>query len=218
MSVLSTADERALVRRLLVDEGVAGAEDFGRFVNDARYFDNSTFDSEAATPVLIEVLPRLTDPSVIETVALHLKNPAARPIAFGALHRSFLQWGTVTRGRVGWQLGEALVHAAPPAEASTILDLAGDPRYGTNRQQIVLGLSRFRRASGTEALLRRLIHEPEVAQQAMYALRRVVGPENTAAALEEVRQAHPDTVLERQARHELRKITRAIRRRDERAL
>jgi hypothetical protein len=218
MSVSSTVDERALVRRLLSDEGVAGAEDFGRFVNDRRYFDNSTFDSEAATPALIEILPRLSDPSVIEAVALHLKNPAARPSAFGALHRSFLEWGTATRGRVGWQLGEALVHAAPLVEAPTILDLADDPRYGTNRQQIVLGLSRFRRASGTEALLRRLVHEPEVAQQAMYALRRVIGPEKTVDALEEVRRAHPDTLLERQARYELRKITRTIRRRAERAL
>ena len=214
MTVVSTTDERALVRALLAEHGVAGAEYFGRFVNDSRYFDNSAFDSRAATPVLVDVLPRLTDPAVIETVALHLKNPAARPKAFGALYTAFLEWGTASRGRVGWQLGEALVNAAPLREAPVLIDIVTDPRYGVNRQQIVLGLPRFRRALDTERTLRELIHDPEVAQQAMYALRRVVGPQQTVDALEGVRQAHPGTVLERQARHEIRKINRALRRQD----
>ena len=214
MTAVSTTDERALVRSLLAEHAVAGAEFFGRFVNDSRYFDNSAFDSRAATPVLVEVLPRLTDPGVIETVALHLKNPAARPSAFGALHTAFLEWGTASRGRVGWQLGEALVNAAPLREAPVLLDIVTDPRYGVNRQQIVLGLPRFRRALDTERTLRELIHDPEVAQQAMYALRRLIGPQLTVDALEGVRRSHPDTVLERQARHEIRKISRALRRQD----
>jgi hypothetical protein len=212
MPVVSTTDERALVRDLLADAGVAGGDKFGRFVNDSRYFDTASFDARAATPVLIEVLPRLTDPAVIETVALHLKNPAARPTAFGALHSAFLEWGGVPRGRVGWQLGEALVNAAPVRQAPLLIDIATDTRYGMDRQQVVLGLPRFRRAPATEPTLRALIHDRDVAQQAMYALRRVIGLELTVEALEEVRRLHPDTVLERQARHEIRKISRALRR------
>jgi hypothetical protein len=214
MPVVSTADERALVRDLLSAAHVVGAQDFGRFVNDSRYFGTTSFDSVGATPVLIEVLPRLTDPAVIETVALHLKNRAARPSAFGALHKSFTEWGAVSRGRVGWQLGEALVNAAPLREAPLLIDIVTDTRYGTNRQQVVLGLPRFRRALETERTLRALIHDTDVAQQAMYALRRVIGPQMTVDALEEVRRTHPDTVLERQARHEIRKISRALRRQD----
>jgi hypothetical protein len=214
MSVVSTTDERALVRGLLADAEVAGADDFGRFVNDSRYFDTSSFDSRAATPVLVGVLPRLADPGVIETVALHLKNPAARPVAFDALHESFLRWGAVPRGRVGWQLGESLVNAAPLREAPVLIDIAGDVRYGVNRQQVVLGLPRFRRSPQTEPTLRALIHDGDVSQQAMYALRRVIGPQLTVDALEEVRRSHPDTVLERLARHEIRKISRTLRRQD----
>lgn len=214
MSVVSTTDERALVRRLLTEARVAGAENFGRFVNDSRYFDTISFDSRAATPVLVGVLPLLTDPAVVETVALHLKNPAARPSAFGALHNSFLEWGPVARGRVGWQLGEALVNAAPLREAPVLIDIVSDTRYGMNRQQVVLGLPRFRRALETERTLRALIHDTDVALQAMYALRRVIGPQLTVDALEEVRRAHPGTTLERQARHEIRKISRALRRQD----
>lgn len=214
MPTTSTADERALVRRLLAEADVTGADDFGRFVNDSRYFGATGFDSRAATPVLVGVLPRLTDPLVVEIVALHLKNPAARPAAFGALHESFLTWGTVTRGRVGWQLGEALVHAAPLGEVSALLDIVADKRYGVNRQQVVLGLPRFRRTVETERALRTLVHDPDVAQQAMYALRRVIGPRLTVDALEAVRRAHPGTTLERQARHEIRKMSRTLRRRD----
>jgi hypothetical protein len=214
MSVVSTTDERALVRGLLIDAEVAGGEDFGRFVNDSRYFDTSSFDSRAATPVLVEVLPRLTDPAVIETVALHLKNPAARPSAFGALHGAFREWGVVRRGRVGWQLGEALANAAPLREAPLLIDIAADARYGVNRQQVVLGLPRFRRAPETEPTLRALIHDVDVAQQAMYALRRLIGPQLTVDALEEVCRTHPGTMLERQARNEIRKMNRALRRQD----
>ncbi|SMG16338.1 hypothetical protein [Agreia pratensis] len=212
MTVVSTTDERALVRRLLADRSVAGAEDFGRFVNDHRYFGTSSFDSKAATPVLIEALPRLTDPGVIEIVALHLKNPAARPAAFDALHASFLEWGAVRRGRVGWQLGQALVNAAPIREASLVLGIATDSVYGTNRQPVVLGLPRFRRVPETERALRELIHDIDVAQQAMYALRRVAGPQLTVEALEDVRSAHPDSTLERLARREIRKMSRTLRR------
>ncbi|CAD5990903.1 hypothetical protein [Agreia sp. COWG] len=212
MTLVSEVDERALVRDLLVDAGVAGAENFGRFINDTRYFDGSGFDACAATATLVEVLPSLEDSGVVEIVAVHLKNPAARPSAFVALHDAFLRWGTSARGRVGWQLGEALVHSAPLSELSALLAIVTDSRYGANRQQVVLGLPRFRRAPETEATLRILIHEPEVALQAMYALRRVIGPHQMVDVLEGVRRDHPDTVLARQAKNEIRKIDRVIRR------
>ena len=215
MPSLQTRDDRSRVRALLAEAGVAGAEDFGRFVNDRRYFDASGFDARAATAVLVQALPSLSDPAVIAAAALHLKNPAARSSAFEALHRAFLIWGEPTHGHLGWQLGDALVNAAPLSALPELLAIVTDGRYGSNRQQIVLGLPRFRRSPDTEATLQLLIHEPDVAQQAMYALRRVAGPQRTIDALEGVRREHPDTVLERQARHEIRKIERTIRRQGE---
>jgi hypothetical protein len=59
---IAQVDEWQLARESLMLAGVAGAEDFGWFVNDARYWQLSAFDERAAMPVLLELLPTLTDP------------------------------------------------------------------------------------------------------------------------------------------------------------
>jgi hypothetical protein len=76
----------------LVAAGVEGAEDLGRFVSDGRYLQPSKFDEWAAMPVLLELLPRLTDPTLVSAVAAHLRRPWARPAAFGPLVDAFRLW------------------------------------------------------------------------------------------------------------------------------
>jgi hypothetical protein len=60
------------LRAALTDAGVAGAGDFGRFVNHTRRSRPSAFDARAATPVLMRMLPSLADPHAVEAVATHL--------------------------------------------------------------------------------------------------------------------------------------------------
>ena len=55
------ADEWELVQSILSRAGVSGFADFGRFVNNTEYFQASQFDEQSAMPVLMGLLPSLTD-------------------------------------------------------------------------------------------------------------------------------------------------------------
>jgi hypothetical protein len=76
-------DEWQLARDSPAAAGVNGVEDLGRFVNDVTYLRPSMFDERAAMPVLLELLPTLTDPTLVRAVAAHLRRgrdppPSAR--------------------------------------------------------------------------------------------------------------------------------------------
>ena len=49
-------------------------------------------------PVLLRLLPTLTDPLAVAAVAGHLRRPWARPVAFAALLEAFETWGRRTVG------------------------------------------------------------------------------------------------------------------------
>lgn len=57
----SDVDEWEQLRERLSAAGVAGVGDLGRFVSKPEHVGESSFDEQAAMPVLIEALPSLTD-------------------------------------------------------------------------------------------------------------------------------------------------------------
>jgi hypothetical protein len=181
-------DEWQLARDSLAAAGVNGVEDLGRFVNDVTHLRPSMFDERAAMPVLLELLPTLTDPTLVRAVAAHLRRPWARPAAFGPLVDAFRRWAPSSAG-AGWQLGDALASAAGLDDLPVLLGLVSDTQYGTARQMIVDSLWRFRKSPLVEAALVSLITDPAVALHAMSALRRSIGP---ASALPYLRQAAAD--------------------------
>ena len=141
---------------------MAGSEDLGLFVNNTDYFRPSTFDERAAMPVLLDLLPTLTDRSLVMAVAGHLRRPWARPRAFPVLHAAFVSWAGRDQ-HVGWAIGDALVTCAQVAELPTLLDLAAERRYGWSRQMIVDALWRFKKDDRVSTLLLQLIDDPDVA-------------------------------------------------------
>lgn len=115
-------DEWAQLRARLVDAGVDGAQDLGRFVSNPEFFGSSAFDEQAAMPVLIETLPSLTDPNLVGAVAGHLRRPWPRPAAFDALLDAFdalldafEAWAQRDGSATGWHLGDALGTTATTA-------------------------------------------------------------------------------------------------------
>lgn len=202
-----TERDRLLVA--LEAAGVRGVEDFGRFVSNTQHFRPSAFDERAAMPVLIEHLPHLSEPALVETVAAHLARPWAKGHAFPALLEAFRAWAP-RDGHVGWQLGDALATAAGKANGAQLIELAVDPRYGLARQMVVLALWRFKADDPGPALLG-LINDPEVALHAMSALRRLLGNEAALPHLRLVRDTHPDPGVRAQAKRQVAKAEKATR-------
>jgi hypothetical protein len=199
----------ARLKSALTDAGIAGAQDVGRFVSNTELFEASSFDERAAMPVLIEMLPTLSEPKVVSAVAGHLRRPWARPGAFEPLRAAFERWADDDSG-VGWALGDALGSAAGKRDGPALLSLAVDPRYGRSRQMIVSALSRFKKDPAVAPALESLIDDPDVALHAMGALRMVIGNERALPFLRRIRDTHEDPQVRGQAIAQIRKAERAL--------
>ena len=165
-----SADERARLKEALRHHGVAGVEDFGRFVNNTEHFAPSEFDERAAMPVLLDALPGLTDIKVVDSVAGHLGRTWARPAAFWPLHKAFLQWSHPTELRA-WVIGDSLATVSTIDHIEPVLALVVDEHHGRNREMLVYGLYRFKSDPRVEPALRTLISDPDVSLHAGSARR-----------------------------------------------
>lgn len=201
-------DDLARLRVALDDAGVMGSHDLGRFVNNTDYFEPSALDDRAAMPVLLAALPTLSEAKAVEAVARHLRRPWARGVAFDALHAGFTRWAA-REPRVGWALGDALVTAAQPTNATALLALAVDHQYGWARQMLVHGLWRFRKQAGVTDTLRDLCRDPDVCLHAMSSYRRAVSPQEALFVLEAL-QEHPDATVRKQAAKQTKKAAKAL--------
>jgi hypothetical protein len=102
----------------LIDAGVDGVDEFGRFVNDTTYFEPSRFDAAVAAPVLLRMLPELSDPRLVSTVGRHLQARSVRRIdgAFEVVLDAYRRWAT-SPGEVGWVLGDTLARLSDKTRA-----------------------------------------------------------------------------------------------------
>jgi hypothetical protein len=62
-------DEWVMVRAELQAAGVDGVDDLGRFVNNTVYFAPSRLDEGAAQPMLLRLLPTLSEPRLVATAS-----------------------------------------------------------------------------------------------------------------------------------------------------
>jgi hypothetical protein len=193
----------------LQDAGVVGAQDFGRFVNDNVHFAPSQFDERTAMPVLISLLPSLSDVSAVGATARHLGRPWARPAAFGPLYEAFLVWAPQNE-TLGWTIGDSLAITATIKDLEALLVLALDRRYGTSRQMIVYSLWRFKKDSRVTDALIQLIGDRDVSLQAMTALRRSVGNGEAVRHLIRVRDSSTDQTVRKQAQRAIAKCEAAL--------
>jgi hypothetical protein len=202
-------DEWQVVRHALRVAGVEGIEDLGRFVNNTEFLRPSRLDERAAAPVLLDLLPELTDPQVVAAVGCHLQRPWVRPDGYEVVLAAFKRWAT-RPGEAGWVLGDTLARAADKSRARDFLELAADDRYGEARWFVVGALWRFKAAPDVESLLRRLVTDPEVALMAMTALQRVIGPDAMIVVLRQVLDGDPAPRVREQAQRQLKRIERKL--------
>lgn len=202
-------DDWTLVKNHLREAGFAGIEDFGRFVNNTKYFKPSAFDEPAAAPHLVALLPRLSDDRVVATVGRHLQNKRVGKQYYEAVLEAFKAWAT-RPGETGWVLGDTLARMADKSKAPEFLDLAAREEYGSSRAFIVDALWRFKATMNVEPALRALIHDPDVSLYAMTALQRTIGAAAMAEVLRDlIATCKDDTVLSH-ARRQLKRVEKKL--------
>ncbi len=203
------ADEWETLRADLERAGVAGVAELGRFVSNVEFFGASEFDEQAAMPILLDALPRLSDARLVSAVAGHLCRPWARPHAFNALLDAFRRWAPVD-STTGCHLGDALGSAATEGRVDDLLEVCQDTEFGTAWQMPVAALGRFKRVPSVGPALLELIHDSDVGLHAMSALRRVLGAAGALPYVEQVQQANRGNPLGKQAERELKKLRKAL--------
>lgn len=202
-------DEWDRVRQALHEAGVRGVEDFGRFVNNTKYFEPSRLDEAEAAPVFLRLLPELEDERVVRTIGRHLQSKAVGRDCYGEVLAAYRKWGR-RGGETGWVFGDTLARKANKSRSEDFLNLASDRAYGSSRAFIVDTLWRFKGVADVEPLLLALIRDPDVSLYAMSALQRTVGPERTASVLHELLNDVPDGQVADYARRQLKRVGKKL--------
>jgi len=202
-------DESARIIEALKDACVAGADQFGTFVNDTHFLAPSKFDERAAMPTLIKLLPTIHDSRDLWAAVGHLGRPWARPVAFEPLLQIFLIRAEQDH-QLGWSIGDALVTTATASNVETLLEISTDRKYGSARQMIVYSLWRFKKDEQIKNALIGLLNDSDVSLHAMSALRRTVGNEEAIEYLNVVRDASDNQTIRKQAQKAITKSETAI--------
>jgi len=159
-------------------------EDFGLFGAASI---ETTFDYEHAMPVLIEWLPRVSDPLLKEILARSLTGEeAAKGEGARALIGEFRKAPSTDEWHSPkWAMADALATLADASMADDLLDLIRDKRHGRSRQRLCDALARTKDDRAPDALIA-LLDEPDLAGHAISALRRF-GPKVWRPYLERAR-------------------------------
>jgi HEAT repeat protein len=148
------------------------------------------FDFEAATPVLVDWLPRVKTTLVKERIVRSLTGEkAATPLALEPLVAEFRR---ADDHGLKWAIGNALATLADDSIADELVALARDRRHGSSREMLMDALARTKDERALGALVE-LVDDDDVAGHAISALRRL-GPKSSLPYLERARPS-----LERQS-------------------
>ena len=196
------------VRDELAAAGVAGSEDFGKFVNNTALLEPSKFDGPAAMTTLIRLLPTVSDAKVCAAIASHLRGAWARPTCFEALHDSFHKWA-VEDSSAGWAIGDSMASAADSRHLAKLLKIATDDQFGMARQMVVNSLWRFRKDERVESTLVALLLDSDVALHAASALQRAIGGSASVPLLEQARNSTDSARVKAQLGQQLGRARKA---------
>lgn len=143
---------------------------------------NQKLDYQAAIPVLMAWLPRVSNRDVKEAIVRALSVPWAKPHAAPLLIAEFRTVDDDPRGALRWAIGNALEVVADRPHVDDLLSIAGDPRYGRTRQMIVLALGRLGDERAVDVLID-LLEDEELVGHAVTALGKL-GAERARGGIE----------------------------------
>jgi HEAT repeats len=146
----------------------------------------TTFDCEAAAPILVRWLPLVRDPIEKEVIARSLTGvKTASSEAARAIVAEFRNANPDAETEK-WAYGNALATLADAELADDLLELLSDRRHGSARHMLCEALKRTKDPRAPDALTE-LIVDDDVAGHAILAL-RLYGPKS---ALPHLRRARP---------------------------
>jgi hypothetical protein len=144
------------------------ATDFGVFTS----LRPTTFDYVRAAPYLIDWLPRIDHPGVVECIARSLTSQrAARGEGARRLMEAFERLPKDEQS-ARWAIGNALATLAGPSDADGLIVLLRERRHGTSRQMLCAALVRTHDPR-TAHVLTDLLDDDDVSGHAVLELRRL---------------------------------------------
>jgi hypothetical protein len=200
--------ELEAIREALHQAGI-DPTDFGKFVGRVvpGVIEAPRFDYAAATPVLLEWLPRVRTSLAKELVATSLAHKGAKGVATGPLIEAFLE-APPGEHHLKWAIASALHDVVTPPDFDRIVELAADRRHGRARQMLVYMLWRVKTERALDVVLASLEDE-DVARHAMSALRRTVGNERAREHVAPLVE-HPSPHVARAAHDALKRIDKKL--------
>ena len=162
----------------------------------------TTFDGDAAAPVLVEWLPRTADPVEKEVIASSLTGTKTASAAATRAILAEFRNAPLDDETTKWAFANALATLADEGAAEDLIELIRDKRHGRARQMLCDALKRTKDPRAPDVLIE-LIDDDDVAGHAILALRRY-GPKSARPHL---RRARPklEAVLERPSASEFGK-------------
>lgn len=176
-------------------------------LHTAGFAPNSVYDwvngstPPAAEEILLAHLANATEPATVEGIVRALTQRGFKS-AVPILVRKF---GDVPEEHVRWAIANAIAyHGFRRTDWPQILKYAEDPRFGTGRQNLVAVLHRIK-GPEVEALLIRLIQDPDVDAFAVMALGRC-GGNRAREALQSLTLADRTPLMQREVPKAIKRI------------
>jgi hypothetical protein len=159
---------------------------------------------EAAVPILLHWLPRVSSEDAKETIVRTLSVPWAKPQAGPALIRAFKD-APQNQELLRWAIGNAIEVVVDSSLLEDIAEIVGDRGNGKSREMFALALGRIPGRTSVEILLK-LLEDEEVAGHAIIALRKLKAVE----ALDHLGRFadHPKTWVRNEAKKAIGSLTK----------
>jgi hypothetical protein len=175
----------------------------------------TTFDYDAAAPILVGWLPRVRDPVEKEVIARALAG--VRQVPPGAARALVAEFRRADPDLwlEKWAYASTLATLAGPEVADDLLELLRDRRHGRTREMLCDALKRTKDPRAPDALIE-LIDDDDVSGHAILAL-RLYGPKTGLPHLQRARPKLEDVLsrptasefAKRQAQRALQRLTSA---------
>jgi HEAT repeat protein len=129
----------------------------------------------AAIPILLEWLPRISDPHAKEDLVRTLSVPWAKPAAAPQLIQEFKAANDPTGEGLRWAIANGLAVVADDAVFEDLLELVQDTQYGKARQMLALALGNMQNPHAATVLVN-LLDDEHVVGHAVMALGKLKVP------------------------------------------